>query len=98
MTNLSPRIRADYLLLIENPTGRECLSAFATESGVELCRDFANIVNKASAEFPELPNIIGLPAEFVAAQVIEFLDFGRGAVHTGETLPVDGLVETQLTR
>jgi hypothetical protein len=91
---LSPRIRADFLLLIEKPTGRECLSAFATESGVELCRDFANIVSKASVEFPELRNIIALPAEFVAGQVIEFLDFGRGVVHTGETLPVDGLVET----
>jgi hypothetical protein len=98
ITYLSPRIRADYLLLIESPTDRECLSAFATESGVVLCRDYANIVSRAAAEFPELPNIIGLPAEFVAWQVGEFLDFGVGAVQTGETLPVDGLVESEHTR
>lgn len=90
---LSPRDRADYLLLIEKPTNRQCLEAFATESGVELCRQFPNIVTKASAELPELKTILELPAELVAIQVGLFLDGGRAAIHVGETLSVDGLLD-----
>ncbi len=90
---LSPRDRADYLLLIEKPTHRQCLEAFATESGVELCRQFPNIVARASTEFPELSTLIEtLSAEFVAIQVGLFLDGGRNAITTGETLAVDGLL------
>jgi hypothetical protein len=90
---LSPRDRADYLLLIDSPTNRQCLEAFATESGVELCRQYPNIVTKASAELPELSTLLdALPAELVAIQVGLFLDGGRNAINTGDTLAVDGLL------
>ena len=90
---LSPRDRADYLLLIEKPTHRQCLEAFASESGVELCRQYPNIVSKASVELTELSTLIdALPAELVAIQVGLFLDGGRNAINTGETLAVDGLL------
>ena len=90
---LSPRDRADYLLLIEKPTNRECLEAFATEPGVELYRQFPNIVTKASGELPELKTILELTAELVAIQVGCFLDGGRAAIHVGETFSVDGLLD-----
>lgn len=90
---LSPRDRADYLLLIDSPTHRQCLEGFATESGVELCRQYPNIVTKASAELPELSILLdALPAELVAIQVGLFLDGGRNAINTGDTLAVDGLL------
>jgi hypothetical protein len=90
---LSPRDREDYLLLIESPTHRQCLEAFATESGVDLCRQYPNIVTKASAELPELRTLLdALPAELVAIQVGLFLDGGRNAINTGDTLAVDGLL------
>lgn len=90
---LSPRDRADYLLLVEKPTHRQCLEAFATESGVELCREFPNIVARASTELPELSSLIEtLPFELVAIQVGLFLDGGRTAIAPGETLAVDGLL------
>jgi hypothetical protein len=90
---LSPRDRADYLLLIEKPTNRECLEAFATESGVELCRQFPNIVNKASVELPELISILELPAELVAIQVGVFLDGCRVPIGIGDTVTIDGLLD-----
>ena len=90
---LSPRDRTDYLLLIEKPTHRQCLEAFATESGVKLCRQFPNIVARASTELPELSNLIQtLPLELVAIQVGLFLDGERNAITACETLPVDGLL------
>ena len=90
---LSPRDRTDYLLLVEKPTHRQCLEAFATESGVELCRQFPNIVARASTELPELSNLIEtLPFELVAIQVGLFLDGGRNAITMDETLAVDGLL------
>jgi hypothetical protein len=90
---LSPRDRADYLLLIEKPTNRQCLEAFATESGVELCRQFANIVTKASTELPELKIILELPAELVAIQVGVFLDGCRVPIDTSEPVTIDGLFD-----
>ena len=90
---LSPRDRTDYLLLIDKPTPRQCLEAFATESGVELCRQFPNIVARASTDLPELSNLIEtLPFELVAIQVGLFLDGGRNAITTFETLAVGGLL------
>jgi hypothetical protein len=90
---LSPRDRADFLLLIEKPTHRQCLEAFATESGVELCRQHPNIVSRAAAELPELGTLLNaLPAEFVAIQVCLFLDGGRNAINSDEALKIDGLL------
>ena len=90
---LSPRDRADYLLLIEKPSHRQCLEAFATELGVELCRQYPNILSKASAELPELSTLIdALPTELIAMQVVLFLDGGPDAITKGETLVIDGLL------
>lgn len=75
--SLSPRERADYLLLLREPTPRQCLSAFATESGVTWLSGFSNIVEKAGLEMPELATILeNLPPTLVAAHVANFLDGG----------------------
>jgi hypothetical protein len=91
---LSPRDRGDYLLLIKKPTNRQCLEAFATESGIELCRQYPNIVFKASVELPELNDYLDLPVEFVASQVRQFLDAGHVAIKIDEYLPIDDLLDS----
>ena len=73
--SLSPRIRADYLLLIDSPTPRQCLEAFATTEGVEWLGAYANIVNKASMELPNLPQLLAnLTPDLVALLVGQCLD------------------------
>lgn len=82
---LSPRIRADFLLMIANPTARQCLESFATVQGVAMCTTFSNIVAKASTVFPGLPQLLdALPPEFVAYQVNQFLDGDNGAQGTDD--------------
>lgn len=72
---LSPRLRADYLLLIGSPTPRQCLEAFATIQGVEWLGAFANIVDKASKELPKLSQLLAnMTPDLVALYVGQFLD------------------------
>jgi hypothetical protein len=62
---LSPRIRADFLLLYGGPNGRQCLEAFATSEGAIRYKDFPNLVGKESAEMPDLATLLEtLPPDY----------------------------------
>ena len=91
--SLSPRARADFLLL-EPATEQRCLEAFATAEGVMLYAGYPNIVSKATWVFRELPALIdeGLPPELVAVQVCRFLDGGYAELEMPETISIDGLI------
>ena len=91
--SLSPRARADFLLL-GPATEQRCLEAFATAEGVLLYARYPNIVSKAASVFRELPALIdeGLPPELVAVQVCRFLDGGYAALEVPETISIDGLI------
>jgi hypothetical protein len=92
--NLSPRVRADYLLLIDTPTPRQCLEAFVTESGVQWCVGYQCVVDKAAVELPELPTLLkSLPPFLVAARVTEFLDGAAGALEGSDSWAVTGLLD-----
>ena len=90
---LSPRLRADYLLL-GPPTAQRCLEAFATAEGALLYAKYENIASKATTVFSELPSLIDaqLPPEFIAAQVCRFLDGGYAALKIPETISIDDLL------
>ncbi len=88
---LSPRVRADYLLLIDAPKPRQCLEAFATESGVDWCVKYGCVVEKATLALPELPDLLrSLTPMLVAEHVTGFLD---GASNTGDRLEISGLLD-----
>lgn len=90
--HLSPRIRADYLLLLRAPLPRQCLEAFSTEEGVAWCADYPSVIAKASQELPELAHLLQfLPAFLVAERVNLVLN---GAVPTDESFDTTGLLET----
>lgn len=74
--SLSPRTRADYLLLYPTPTPRQCLEAYATAEGVEFCKPFPNILAKAQTQYPQLREIIAshMPHELIAHCVCAALD------------------------
>lgn len=92
--NLSPRVRADYLLLIDAPKPRQCLEAFATESGVQWCVGYQCVVDKATFELPELPTLLkSLPPFLVAVHVTEFLDGAAGALDSSESWAIAGLLD-----
>ena len=86
---LSPRIRPDFLLLLDDPTPRQCLEAFATEQGVEFCKPYPNILAKAAMEFPQLPELIAshMSPELIAYSVCAALD---GVVVDTNELPLPG--------
>ena len=86
---LSPRIRPDFLLLLDDPTPRQCLEAFATEQGVEFCKPYPNIAAKAAQEIPQLLELIanGMPTELIAYRVCAALD---GVVVDTRALPLPG--------
>ena len=87
--HLSPRIRADYLLLLNAPLPRQCLEAFATEEGVNWCASYPCVIEKASQELPGLPELLqSLPAFLVAEKVSLVLS---GAAVTDESFDVTGL-------
>lgn len=66
----SPQDRPDYLLLYAAPTARQCLEAFAAPGGVEFCAPYPNVLAKATALLPELPQLIAsLPPVLVADAV-----------------------------
>lgn len=90
---LSPRLRADYLLL-GPPTAQRCLEAFATAEGALLYAKYENIASKAATVFSELPSLIDaqLPPEFIEAQVCRFLDGGYAALKIPETISIDDLL------
>ena len=93
---LSPRIRPDFLLLLDDPTPRQCLEAFATEQGVEFCKPYPNILAKAAIEFPRLPELIAshMPPDLIAISVCAALDGVVEDTHE-EPLPgnlLDGIV------
>ena len=90
---LSPRLRADYLLL-GPATAQRCLESFATAEGALLYRSYQNIADKAATVFPELSALIdaALPPELVAVQVCRYLDGGYAALEVPESLPIDGLL------
>ena len=88
---LSPRIRADYLLLIANPTPRQCLEAFATTEGVEWLGTFANIVDKASMVLPILPQLLAnVTSDLVALYVGQWLDGKHSVAPEGEPYTIEG--------
>ena len=88
--HLSPRIRADYLLLLNAPLPRQCLEAFTTEEGVNWCVAYPSVVQKASQELPELPKLLqSLPAFLVAHEVTRVL---TGDVASTESFDVTGLL------
>jgi hypothetical protein len=88
---LSPRIRADFLLLYGTPNGRQCLEAFATSEGVMSYKKFPNLVAKASAKMPELAMLIeSLPPELLAVRVCMHLD-GIEVQANQIELPTDAL-------
>ena len=91
--SLSPRLRADYLLL-ETPTAQRCLEAFATAEGVDQYAAYPNIVRKAATVFTGLPALIdaGLPPELIAIQVSRFLDGGYAALEAPEPVSIEGLL------
>ena len=92
--NLSPRIRADYLLLIDAPTSRQCLEALSTESGVEWCVDYQPVIAKATLELPELPTLLkSLPPFLVAARVSQILDGAIDLIAPGEDWVVAGFLD-----
>ncbi len=88
---LSPRIRADYLLLIASPTQRQCLEAFATTEGVEWLGTFANIVDKASTALPNLPQLLAnMTPDLVALYVGQWLDGKHSVAPEGEPYTIEG--------
>lgn len=91
--SLSPRLRADYLLL-GNPTEQRCLEAFATANGAIQYTAYPNIVRKAAKVFTGLPALIdaGLLPELIAIQVGRFLDGGYTALEAPEVVSIDGLL------
>ena len=91
--SLSPRLRADYLLL-GTPTAQRCLEAFATVDGAGMYAAYPNIVNMAATVFTELPAMIEscLPPELIAFQVGRFLDGGYTALQAPEDVSIDGLL------
>ena len=91
--SLSPRIRADYLLL-GVPTAMRCLEGFATVDGAAQYTAYPNIVRKAATVFAGLPALIdaGLPPELIATQVSRFLDGGYAALEVPETVSIDDLL------
>ena len=91
--SLSPRLRADYLLL-GIPTPQRCLEAFATVDGASLYAGYPNIVSKAATVFDELPALIdaALPAELLATRLIQFLDGGYAALQAPDDVSIDGLL------
>lgn len=89
---LSPRDRVDHLLLLKDPSPRQCLSAFATENGVNFVSMHPNIVNKASREMPELLQILGvIPPDLVAVHVANFLDGGLDSQSPNTLGPIGNL-------
>ncbi len=89
---LSPRIRADYLLLISNPTPSQCLEAFATTHGVEWLSAFSNIVEKASMELPTLPQLLAkMTPDLVALYVGQSLDGEHSVAQSGASYSVDDI-------
>lgn len=91
--SLSPRLRADYLLL-GTPTAQRCLEAFATSEGVGRYSVHPNIVRKAATVFSGLPSLIdaALSPELIAIQVSRFLDGGYAALEAPEVVSIDGLL------
>jgi hypothetical protein len=91
--SLSPRLRADYLML-GTPTPQRCIEAFATVDGASMYAEFPNIVARAATVFTELPALIDakLPPELIAIQVSRFLDGGYAALEVPETVSIDGLL------
>ena len=88
---LSPRLRADYLLLFANPTPRQCLEAFATTEGVEWLGTFANIVDKASTALPNLPQLLAnMTPDLVALYVGQWLDGKHSVAPEGEPYSIEG--------
>ena len=88
---LSPRLRADYLLLIGNPTPRQCLEAFATTEGVEWLGTFANVLAKASMELPNLPQLLAnMTPDLVALYVGLWLDGELSVAPEGEPYSIEG--------
>jgi hypothetical protein len=89
---LSPRLRADYLLLIGSPTQRQCLEAFATIQGVEWLGTFANIVDKASMELPNLTQLLAnMTPDLVALYVGQFLDGEHAVAPEGDPYSIAGV-------
>lgn len=87
----SPRIRADFLLLIDGPTSRQCLEAFATTEGVEWLGAFANIVDKASMELPTLTQLLAnMTPDLVALYVGQWLDGKHSVAPEGKPYSIDG--------
>ena len=91
--SLSPRLRADYLLL-GTPTAQRCLEAFATADGASMYAEYPNIVARAATVFTELPALIdaALPAELIAPRVSQFLDGGYTALQAPEVVSIEGLL------
>jgi hypothetical protein len=88
---LSPRVRADYLLLIDAPKPHQCLEAFSTVSGVTWCVKYDCVVEKATLELPALPELLkSLPPMLVAEYVTGFLD---GVSSIGDSLEISGLLD-----
>ena len=87
----SPRIRADFLLLIDCPTPRQCLEAFATTEGVEWLGTLANVVAKASMELPNLPQLLAnITPDLVALYVGQFLDGQHAVAPEGDPYSIEG--------
>lgn len=91
--SLSPRLRADYLLL-GTPTELRCLEAFATVDGASQYATYPNIVRRAATVFTGLPALIDgrLPPELIAIQVSRFLDGGYTALEAPEVVSIEGLL------
>jgi hypothetical protein len=91
--SLSPRLRADYLLL-GTPTPQRCIEAFTTVEGASMYAGYPNIVARAATVFSELPVLIdaALPAELIAARVSQFLDGGYTALQAPEVVSIEGLL------
>lgn len=92
--SLSPRLRADYLLL-GTPTAQRCLEAFATADGASIYAGYPNIVDRAATVFTELPAMIEtcLPPELIAFQVGRFLDGGYSALNGPDAVSINGLLD-----
>ena len=87
----SPRIRADYILLIDSPTPRQCLEAFASIEGVEWLGTLANVVAKASMELPNLPELLAnMTPDLVALYVGQWLDGKHAVAQEGEPYSIEG--------